>query len=137
MLKFCVLCLNQSFNFDMSFSCNIFVHVYIDNKKGSCYQGQNIAPDWWLLHHSITHQIFKINILKGIAISLIALSRKLFLYLAISFIILKYVFSVIVNIFLNIFLKIKLSRKPFDEGGLKARELNKFVKKVTWIHFCD
>lgn len=75
----------------------------MENKKGSCYQDQNIAPDWWLLHHSITRQLFKINILKGIAISLIALSRKLFLYLAVSFIILKYVFSVVVNIFLNIF----------------------------------
>lgn len=82
-------------------------------------------------------QIFKINILKGIAVSLIALSKKLFLYLAVPFIILKYVFCVIVYIFLNILLKIKLSRKPFDEEGLKARELNTFVKKVTWIHFWD
>lgn len=40
------------------------------------------------------HRIFKINMLEGIAVSLITLLGKLLLYLTVSFIVLKHVFSV-------------------------------------------
>lgn len=80
--------------------------------------------------------------LKGVAMSLTTLSRNLFLYLVVSFIILKHVFSVrtccsshVTMVLHSFFLFYKLNTKSFDGEGLKARELNRYIQKVAWIHF--
>ena len=116
---FCPVPQSIILQFGDCFSCNFFcdMSVYkIENvavtRTKNLYQSDDLSTTLQM------HRIFKINMLEGIAVSLITLLGKLLLYLTVSFIVLKHVFSVRICWCNHCFKEFFLKKKNWIESHL-------------------